>query len=416
MPLLRTRVRDAIVLLAAGGIGLFAVPLAVAVHRVVDDEALTRLQRDATRVLAIVPDNAIEAGDTVRLPRWAGSSALAVYDRSGRRVAGTGPARSVLARAAADGRERDGTEAGQLTVVLPVHSDVAVAGSVRAAISQSVLRERVLTAWAALLALALLVLAVVFVVAGRVARRISRPFEALTDAARSLGSGSYELALPTWGLAEADAAGAALQQSARQVGVLVRQERDFTRHASHQLRTPLAGLLVGLETALAPANNGSGRPALEAALERARHLETTIDDLLVVRSRGGDVSCDPVAVAEEVVDRWRRTTSGRPVDLRADEVDRVRVPDGAVRQALDVLVDNALRHGAGRVTVTVEPLGARVVIEVADEGPGLADGSVPGIGLRLAAELAERFGGDLLVRRWAPHPRLALLLPGQSSS
>ncbi|MCW2725073.1 MAG: Histidine kinase [Frankiales bacterium] len=416
MPLLRNRVRDAIVLLAACAIGLFAVPLAIAVNRVVDDEALTRLQRDATRALAGVPDNAIEVGAAIALPRLAAPSVLAVYDPAGRRVAGTGPATSALARQAADGRERDGTEAGQLTVVLPVRSDVAVAGTVRAAIPVAVLRERVLEAWAALLGLALLVLAVVFVVAGRVARRISRPFEALTDAARSLGSGSYDLALPSWGLAEADAAGAALQQSARQVGALVRHEREFTRHASHQLRTPLAGLLVGLETALAPSANGSGKAALEAALERARHLETTIDDLLVVRSADEDVSCDPVAVAVEVVERWRRTTSGRAVDLRADEVDRVRVPDAAVRQALDVLVDNALRHGAGRVTVTVEPFGERVVVEVADEGPGLADGAVPGVGLRLAAELAERFGGDLLVRRRAPHPRLALLLPAQSAS
>ncbi|MCW2586863.1 MAG: two-component sensor histidine kinase, partial [Frankiales bacterium] len=76
----------------------------------------------------------------------------------------------------------------------------------------------------------------------------------------------------------------------------------------------------------------------------------------------------------------------------------------------------ALRHGGGTVTVTVEPLGDSVVVEVTDEGPGLADDAVQGTGLRLAATLVERFGGDLLVRRRKPQPRLALLVPAQSAS
>jgi signal transduction histidine kinase len=398
------------VLLAAAAIVLFGVPLAVAVQRVLEGEALSALQRDATRAVAKVPDNTLEAGHVV-VPRVPGSSRLGLYDASGTRVAGQGPTRSVLAARAGDGKEHDGHEDVEVVVVVPVLSDTTVAGSVRAAVPHATVQAKVRRAWAALGALALLVLAVTSLLARRAARRIAAPFEQITVAARTLGAGSFEVALPTWNLAEADAAGTALQDSARELGELVRHERDFVRHASHQLRTPLAGLVVQLEQLQA----GAGPEVAAAALDRAHHLERTIEDLLAVRAPAGREGCDPTEVAREAVGRWQATTA-RPLRLRADLVGPVTVPAAALRQALDVLLDNALRHGDGAVTVTVEPLGDSVVVEVTDEGPGLADDAVQGTGLRLAASLVERFGGDLLVRRRKPQPRLALLVPAQSAS
>jgi signal transduction histidine kinase len=203
-----------------------------------------------------------------------------------------------------------------------------------------------------------------------------------------------------------------LQETGRELEQLVRHERDFVRHASHQLRTPLAALVVQLEQLQAGADLGV---TAAAALDRAHHLESTIADLLALRSPAGRESCDPLLVAEEVVARWQGTTAST-VQLRADEVGRAALPGAALRQALDVLLDTALRHGAGTVIVTVEPLGERVVVEVADEGAGFGDDVQPGTGLALATSLVERFGGDLLIRRRKPHPRVALLLPRQSTS
>lgn len=396
---LRSRIRDSIVLVAVAALLLFGVPLAVVLDRLTHSQALARLQRDATRAVALVPDEALSSG-ALRAPAGVGVTRIGVYDARGSRLAGVGPTSSRLATQVVDGREHDGTESGELAVVVPVLSDTTVAGGVRAAVPVRLLRARVVQAWALLALLAAAVVGVALLLAGRAARRLSAPFEQLTTAARQLGAGRYDLALPQWDIPEADDAGRALQDSARDVDELVRHEREFVRDASHQLRTPLAAVQLHLE---------SVEPDVPAALTRVRQLEVTIADLLALRGLSGSGACEAGAVAQQAVLRWD-TPSAR-VLLRRDDVGLVGLSEAALRQSLDVLIDNALRHGQAPVTVTVEPLGETVVLEVADSGPGFDDALVAGTGLRIATGIVERAGGSLLIRRPAPHPRVALLLP-----
>jgi signal transduction histidine kinase len=379
---------------------LFGIPLGVAVERLISSQALASLQRDATRALAAVPDNTVETGTSVPVPAGTHDTHIGVYDAAGDRVSGVGPTHSALAAQITDGREHDGNDSGELSVVVPVLSDTTVAGSVRAAVPLSLLRYQVYRAWGLLAALALVVLAVAVLLAHRAAGRISKPFEQLTAAARHLGGGRYDLQLPRWGMPEADAAGDALRDSAHEVDTLIRHERAFVRDASHQLRTPLAGLMLFLE---------QEPPDLPAARERARHLETTISDLLSLRGLTATGSCHPNVIAAEAVRRW--TTTERPVVLRSDDTDHVALTGPALRQSLDVLLDNAVRHGRGTITVTVEPYGDSVLVEVADQGPGFAAGAQPGTGMRLATRIVERAGGSLLIRRRSSQARVALLLP-----
>jgi signal transduction histidine kinase len=106
-----------------------------------------------------------------------------------------------------------------------------------------------------------------------------------------------------------------------------------------------------------------------------------------------------------------------------DQVPAVRASTTAVTQIVDVLIDNAVTHGRGSVTVNVRRTGPGVTLDVADEGPGIdqdvetvfgrgvsrSDGC--GIGLALARSLAPAEGGKLLVRRAAPAPVFSLILP-----
>jgi signal transduction histidine kinase len=121
---------------------------------------------------------------------------------------------------------------------------------------------------------------------------------------------------------------------------------------------------------------------------------------------------------------WRPIVQGRGRDLRvsmAPDAPAGRASEAAVRQVVDVLLDNAVVHGAGTVTLTLRDAGQILAIDVADEGAGppdpalvfqRRDGAVPGhgIGLALARSLAEAEGGRLLLSRAAP-PVFSLLLP-----
>jgi signal transduction histidine kinase len=93
-----------------------------------------------------------------------------------------------------------------------------------------------------------------------------------------------------------------------------------------------------------------------------------------------------------------------------------------VAEILDVLLDNACRHGAGEVSITARAAAGYVAIEVADAGEGFTldvehaferrhgDGGGHGIGLALARSLAHAEGGRLDVTNAGPQPVLRLLL------
>jgi signal transduction histidine kinase len=83
--------------------------------------------------------------------------------------------------------------------------------------------------------------------------------------------------------------------------------------------------------------------------------------------------------------------------------------DVALREILVVLVDNAIRHGAGTVSVHARMVATAVAIDVSDEGAGLAEVNGSGIGLRLARDLTKEMGWQLRVTRQAPQPVLTLL-------
>ena len=277
--------------------------------------------------------------------------------------------------------------------------------------------------------LALIATGLAAVLARRQSVRLSAPLERLTRAARALGDGDFTVRAERSGLREADTASQALEDTAAQLGDLLDRERAFSSDVSHQLRTPLTALMVGLEGAL-DRPDADLRSAIQDALSRSEHLRITIDDLVsLVRSPEATTApADLAGLVHEVGARWEAPLAARGRRLATvaePELPSGLAPPAAVRQILDVLIGNALWHGEGTVTIEAHEADGGVAIEVSDEGPGLAaepdellagptgqaDGH--GRGLPLARSLAAAAGGTVVVRRAAPRPVFSLLLPPQ---
>ena len=185
----------------------------------------------------------------------------------------------------------------------------------------------------------------------------------------------------------------------------------------------MTGLRLGLETALDTPHTDL-RAAVRTAIDASDRLERTIEDLLTLarEPRRDTTQLDLDELTRDVTETWRPVlaTAGRTlaVSLAPDAPATAAAP-AAVRQILGVLLDNATRHGAGAVTLTVRDAAGALAFDVADEGPGLADSDPllrPGApaghgrGLPLARSLAEAEGGRLRVSRPAP-PVFTLLVP-----
>ncbi|MCW2915957.1 MAG: two-component sensor histidine kinase [Actinomycetia bacterium] len=426
---LRRQVLTAIVGVAALAVVLFAIPLAVAVQRLYREEAITTLERDATRIAAVVPDSVVTDPGPVRIPSGLSSRlSVGIYGLGGNHIIGTGPTWSGVAMHARDGRIHEAVEHGALAVAAPVPSEQGLIGVVRVSTPYDKVSDRTQGTWLLMTALALIVLFLATVFARRQAARLAGPLERLTAAAQALGGGDFSIRAQHSGVPEADAAGLALEATARRLGDLLERERAFSADVSHQLRTPLTGMLLGLESSLTRPG-ADPEAAIRTALKRGEHLQDIIEDLLRLArdSRPAREVLDLTDLLADTRAQWQGplTAAGRSMTIAGQEpLPEVRASRGAIRQILDVLIDNALRHGQGRITVAAVDVGTGVAIEVGDEGPGVPDGDdiftrrAPssagggghGIGLALARSLAEAEGGRLVLRRPAP-PVFTLLLP-----
>jgi signal transduction histidine kinase len=439
---------------------LFALPLAVAVQRLYRSEAIGTLQEKAARAAVMVPDN-LPTAPSQQLPDLGLLSGVGVYDVAGHRLAGVGPDRSALATGKT-AQSRVGVEGGDLAVIAPIASDQEVAGTVRAAIPYSTVTYRVYRAWAAMALFAAIAIGLAAVIARRQALRLAAPLEQLTHAARALGDGDFSVRAQRSGLREADTASQALEDTAAHLGRLLDRERAFSSDVSHQLRTPLTALRVGLESAVTR-TDADLRTALKDALIRSEHLSDIVEDLVSLLRQPGftPVPVDVGAMLSEVGDRWQGPLDARGrglVRVVEPQLARCAAPPAALRQILDVLLSNALWHGEGTVTMTARQVEGGVAIDVSDEGPGMPDcpaqeecpddagypgspgdgslaqdGSSPddhspddhdargphdghGRGLPLARSLAAAAGGSLVLGQAAPMPVFTVTFPVAAGS
>jgi signal transduction histidine kinase len=422
----------AIVSVTAVAVVLFAVPLAFALSDLYREEEVVRLERSAAEVSEHIPSSFPTAADPVELPQK-GDKQVALYNRTGSRVTGVGPvAGDVVVRAALRGDVRDAQIGDQLVVGAPVTRGERVVGALRIEAPVSTVTRRT---WHAILLMAgigALVIGISAAIATWQARRLTRPVDQLARDAVRLGDGDFTVATDPSGVPEIDAVSEALSATAARLDQMLTRERTFSEDASHQLRTPLTGLRVTLEAArLDPSADRD--ISLDTALGQIDRLEQTIDDLLALAR---EVPTDRPALdlgpeLATLEDDWhgRLAAEARPLQVITDpDLPRVNVSDRALRQVLDVLVDNAWHHGSGAITVHARRSPAGAVIEVTDEGAGVRgdidaifERRAPGanrhgIGLALARSLAEADGLRLNLVERGPHPVFAIFLPTRSES
>lgn len=244
------------------------------------------------------------------------------------------------------------------------------------------------------------------------ARQLARPLERLAQRAARLGEGDFSSQpyTPTH-IPEIDRIGSALDASSDKLGTMLANERHFTADATHQLRTGIAGIAMRLEILSMHPDPAVAEEAT-TGLDQTDQLNATIDDLLAAaRSRSTDERqvFDLPALVESHVREWqpRFAAVRRHVSMITSKAaPPVYGTKGLAGQVVDILIDNALRHGAGSVTLMID--GPSVI--VIDQGVGVSeerlrtmfDGPVDpaarhGRGLPLARRLAQVDGATLEV-------------------
>lgn len=214
----------------------------------------------------------------------------------------------------------------------------------------------------------------------------------------------------------------------------------FLAQISHELRTPLNAVIGLGEIEAAAAASGASRQRLRTVVTSARDLAVMLDDAVdysALTEGRVAITPRPVAVRPELsanllVFDLQARNQGRElqVAVERDVPTHLQIDSQRVRQCLGNLVGNALKHSSrGPVTVTVRYAKSRLIIDVADQGRGIAaalqekvfepfyrgSSETPGVGLGLSISraVARQMGGDLVILPTAQGAtfRLTVLAP-----
>ncbi len=420
---MRRRILATILLVTTLAVLAFFVPAMLAMRSRIQRNELLQVQREASIIATgMPPSGPIDVGAVKGAIDP--DHDLAFYDITGALVLGNGPGTpDRIVRLGLEGTFAEGYVRGDLVAAVPVRmTAVGPQYVVRISEPRAESDAQVRNAILLLALVAVGVILVAGIIGALLARRLCTPIERLRRWASTIGRQSTTPPPPT-GIGEIDELGAALTDADGRIRDLLRRERSFSSHVSHQLRTPVAAMRVAIETELdAPRDDRT--VVLQESLRALDRLESTIDSMLALarHDKRAPAWCDVGALARDHAERWRPSYAavGRDITVQAP-TQPGEVDAAAVGHILDVLLENALVHGRGPVAVNVRRSGPSIEIDVGDEGPSnrasdpFSDGSFEtshGIGLRLARTLAESEGGQLQLLEVAPTVyRLSLPLP-----
>jgi two-component system, OmpR family, osmolarity sensor histidine kinase EnvZ len=219
--------------------------------------------------------------------------------------------------------------------------------------------------WGAL-ALALSLLAAYVIVS-----RLNRPLRALARAAGAIGQGRTPEPIAESGPEEIRTLSHAFNQMSRDLARLDDDRALILAGVSHDLRTPLSRLRLGLEM------SGAEPQLKEGMTADIEEMDRIINQFLdFARTDGGEAlrRADLASIAAEVAEHYRR--HGRSVATDLERVPELPLQTMAMRRVVLNLVDNALRYGGGEVGIGVRTEDSVVVLDVTDRGPGIPPSEV----------------------------------------
>ena len=256
------------------------------------------------------------------------------------------------------------------------------------------------------------------------ARRLADPLSDVAARAARLAEGDFRPDPRRHGIAELDRVSDVLDSATVEISGRLQRERALVADVSHQLRSRLTAVRLRLDE-LSVHDDPAVVDEAEEAMAQVDRLTVAIDDLVRTSRIDGAAGMEPVSVMGElsgVVDDWQRPfdDAGRALVLTGDSSLRAPVTGSRLREAVSVLIDNALVHGDGDCAVTVRMARGvgdqpSVCVEVADDGAGVSNDLAPhifdrgfsgagstGVGLALARALVEADGGRLELQRRRP--------------
>jgi len=278
--------------------------------------------------------------------------------------------------------------------------------------------------------------AVAIVLTVTLSRRILRPVEALTEAARRMETGDLSQRVTVSTRDEIGALGHAFNSMADGLAHQEQLRRNMTTDIAHELRTPLSNIRGYLE-ALQDGVTQPNPEVIDSLHDEAMLLTRLVDDLQeLALAEAGQLKLvlQPAAVGQiisQVVSVMQPTADSKGLTLQSDvqaDLPTVMADPGRLAQVLQNLINNAMTHtpAGGQITVTATADAAQIQASVRDNGIGIAHEHLPhvfdrfyrvdqsrtratggaGLGLAIVKQLVEAHGG----RIWAKSE------PGQGST
>ncbi|MDD4928258.1 MAG: ATP-binding protein [Gallionella sp.] len=279
--------------------------------------------------------------------------------------------------------------------------------------------SRVLLAWGGIVLL-LALLGAYFI-----ARQVSRPLKRLALAAAQLGGGHTPQPLPEKGAREVIAVTAAFNQMSADLAANDRERALVLAGISHDLRTPLARVRLAAELS----QDASLREGLISDVEQMDAVIRQFLDYARLDENEAAIPTDLRVLVRDVAQRFGASTGVMSLEL--SDVPLLSVRPLLLGRALSNLLDNAIKHGNGEITVQLDSTGDKVVLLVMDRGAGIpaaqrdavkrpfvrleaarSDATGSGLGLAIVERAArlhrgefsleDRAGGGLLARLILP--------------